>query len=312
MHGVMPGAGGLSLDPRPGADGQGYVWGLGVGANEYMSFGLPDVFQRFVFSCRIFMGNLPPELGMATIFRLWEDEEDSAFDVQIYPDGSFGNSEPCLVTGAWQLVECMMGAGDDYHGFELRVDGETVIYSATGGEIHRPELPKMPSYFWKILNSGAPSWLAIKDFVLQYGHSAEFLGPCNVRELQPIADVSSGWTLTGAASEHAALDNAPPDGAQYIAAPDPIPAPSVTTIGGLHANTKAIGGLVLSLYMRSDNGGAVQSSLVESGTPRAGGVKNPLDAARFYADIFATDPDTGLPWEPAVVAGLSLSINRTA
>lgn len=303
--------GGLFDDPRVGADGQGKTWGLGNSTNLYMELGLPDVFQRFVFSFRIWMETLPPELSLSTVFQLWEDNDESGFDIQIYPDGSFGNTDPCIVTGAWQLVEVMMGAGVAYDHLIIRVDGEEIINSP-GGTIHRPEPPAQPAYFWRINNSGAPSFCLIKDFVLQYGHSADFIGPANVRELVPVADVSSGWTKVGGASEYGILDNSPPDDAQYIVAADPIPAPSVTTLAGLHPSTIAIHGLFPSYRMNSENGGSVQGSLVNGGTPRDGD-DIALDATRrFYSDTMVVDPATGDPWDPAVVAALTLSLNRTS
>lgn len=312
MHTVLPGAGGMALDPHPGADGQGYVWGLGNGANFYMDLALPYLHHRFVFSMRIFMSQLPPELGLATIFRLWEDQDQSGQDIQIYPDGSLGNTDPCFVTGAWQLLEVMWGAGDDFQGLIVRVDGEVIIDDATGGAVHEPEPPNPPVYFWRIVNSGAPSWLAIKDFVMQYDEDAEFIGPANVRMLLPSADVTTGWTLVGGASEFATLDNSPPNVGQYISAPDPaVGVPSVTTLTGLHANTKAIAGLIPTLYASSADGGTLQAGLVESATLRTGATFNP-GGADFHDDVMPVDPSTGDPWVVATVAALNLSINRTA
>lgn len=299
-------------DPRPGPEGVGVCWGTGGGTNWYMVVNLPDVQQRFIFSFRMFMYSLPRALSKGPLFRLREDNDGVNMDLNLYPDGSFGNGVPCFVTESWQHVEVMWGAGDDYEGLQIRVDGELVLDSPSGGEIYRPEPPEPPIYIFRIESAGDPDFVMLKDFVLQYDTDAEFLGQGSVRELIPIADVSSGWALTGAATEHEALSNAPPSGTEFISATDPILAPSVTTLGGLPAAAKAIHGLMLTTFLSSPGVSEVQASLVKSGTPRDGGLHVPLTTPRYFSDIFETDPDTGLPWDPAVVAALDLSINRTA
>jgi hypothetical protein len=317
--------GALVDDPDPLIGATGRAFQINSGHSTYLRrvFGA-TVVTAFV-GFRIWLPNLPVAVGDAPHFQITDTLNDIHCEMRINPDGSISVFKdnvsgtllastvgPVIVANAWQHIAWKFynnAAGNTSIEIEgtsvLDFDGNTATGSTGLAQI-------------RLNSNGAPTAVLLKDFVMWDGLgdvANDFIGPCGVYYLKPIADVSSGWSRTGGASDFAILDNVPPNDAAYISAEeDPeIPAPSIVTCAPLPDDIVAVRAVLPIIRARKSDGGEgkLQMSLVSEGDEDLGADRAISTAFTYWWDVSHYDPSTLAPWAPGAVDNVQFKINRT-
>lgn len=227
-------------------------------------------------------------------------------------------STPLPVIGAngWWHIELMYSSdGLGTCDYEVRVEGLTVLQAS--GVAAAAAQPGQIAWGGRNVNTDVcPTWY-LKDLVIWNGtgtYNTDFLGSVLVHSLLPDSDVSLNWTPSTGAVGWSILDNAPPNDAEYIAAPNPPPAAYLATLTDLPEDVTSVKGIMTFVRAAKTDGGdaSLQTSVVSNGDT-ADGANRPITIAQTYwRDLFETDPDTLAPWLPEAVNDVQIKINRTA
>lgn len=317
--------GNLVDDPDPLVGAAGRVFQTASGHNTYLRRVFGGTYATVGLGFRIWLANLPGSIGDAPHFQITDMLNDVHCEMRVNPDGSISvfkdnvsgtllasTAGPVLVANAWQHIEWKYynnAAGNT----EIRVEGDTVLdfdgNTATGSQ----GLSQI-----RLNSSGAPTQVFLKDFVMWNGLgdvANDFLGPCGVYFLPPIADVSGGWQKSTGATYYGILDNVPPDDTKYIfAEQDPaIPAAAVVSCAALPDDIVAVRAVLPIMRARKSDGGEgkVQMSLISAGDEDLGADRPISTASTYWLDVSHYDPSTLSPWTPGAVDNVHFKINRT-
>lgn len=222
---------------------------------------------------------------------------------------------PVVTANGWWHIEVEYStAGAGFADYEVRVEGLTVLQGAGVAAV----ASQAGQVAWGARNVGEQlngTWYT-KDIVIRNGlgtYNTGWLGSVLVHNLVPTADVALNWTPTPAGTGYTILDNIPPNGAQFITAPNPPPAAYVCSLSDLPADVTSVKGIMSFVRAAKTDGGdgSLQNSVISNGDT-ANGADRPITVAQTYwRDLFETDPDTAAPWTPAAVNAVQLQINRT-
>lgn len=199
---------------------------------------------------------------------------------------------------------------------EVRVEGRPKI-ELTGEDLGILDIAQVQSIIRPTAASSNPA-MYIKDLVVcddSGTYNNDFIGNALCVPQIPDDDVNTNWDLTGAATRHAALANAPPlDDTEYITAVNPPPAAYVAETSNLPPEITTVLGLVTYVRAAKTDGGdaTLQVSLISDGTPVDGEDRPITTAMTYWQDVFEEDPDTAAPWTPASADAAQLQLNRTS
>lgn len=227
---------------------------------------------------------------------------------------------PVLVAEAFNHIELRAYIDNASGAVEVRVNGVTVI-SLTDIDTQdtaNTEVSQI-SFGKSVFESTDYSPFYIDDvFVWDDTGTTnnDFLGDRRVRTIYPNADTAvAEWSVTGAASGFAAINQTSPDGdTTYIEADTSVPVTSEFGLQDLPASTGAIAAIQTYVMQRKTEAGdgSTQTSLI-SGASVANGADRPItEVYTYWMDVFETDPATGSAWTKAGVDDVKLRIRRTA
>lgn len=140
-----------------------------------------------------------------------------------------------------------------------------------------------------------------------------FLGPVALYVLSPNADVSSGWSLSTGVTYYTLIDEETPNDADYIYAPDTLPAETIVQLENLPADIVSVRCVqpVVRAW-KSDGGDATLQMTLASGAFDDAGTDRVITVnAAYYYDISELDPATSAAWTPTAVNAVKLEIDRT-
>jgi hypothetical protein len=261
--------------------------------------------------------------GVVLTFAIQSDASIEVF--RGTPTGtSIGRSGQALTAQAWNHVEVRVRRHATEGSVEIRVNGVTVLDIAeenTGGN-------DFASVVWGAVRNSATDFsyeFYIDDVFAwddQGSSNNDFLGPLGVYTLFPDDDtLDADWSVTGAGTGFAAIDDAAPDDdSSYIAAGGASDV-SAFEVGDLPGGISQVAAVVAVSRMRKTDAGDgnVQMGLVSSevGSPPlpavAFGEDRPItEVYTYWQDVFELDPATGGAWTPAAVNSVRLRMERTA
>lgn len=287
---------------------------------------LPTPANAIGIACRWYMSG-----GSARSIVQWQDASGTILyslqneingALSIYGAGTFGGSQlatttvPVLTFNTWWHIEAMV----DYAlgKITIFVEGtQVLVYSFTAA----PTTLIYNLGFSPRVGEGSPGGtILMKDYVIydksgSNNNTVGSIGPCSVYRLALNSDVSNGWTITGAASVHAAIGGEPPaDSTSYIAAGyGPFPAPAVTGITSLPTTVVAVRGVMSLQRTKKSDGGAAsfQVNLKSGSSTHTGTTHNSATSYNYSWDVVELDPATGAPWTPISVNNMKVQLNRT-
>jgi len=166
-------------------------------------------------------------------------------------------------------------------------------------------------------NPGLSGSLFLDDIVVWDGTGVftnSFPGDTAVVLLMPNADTAQAdWTPTPGPDGYTALDNIPPDAAQFIEASNVGDVSTFDVAGGPPSVFQVLGiAHQFRAQKTSAGNGEMRGDLI---TPfgTAPGANRVLVNGTYnsFQDIYETDPNTGFPFDPLDLASLQISYERT-
>lgn len=222
---------------------------------------------------------------------------------------------PVITANAWTHVSVKMTFGAGSTGsVSIEVEGIPVL-TATGVDIGAGPCAQV-SIYNRASGTGFVTEQYNKDIFIWDGTGSvnnDHPGPVTVYRRPVTADVSSGWTSTGA-TDFGVLDETPPDDADYISADDTLPAPSIMELLDLPDEVVSVRAICMVGRMKKTDGGdcKVQMSLSPNATDWADGSDRAITtASTYWFDWTELSPDTGFPWTPIEFNAAQIKINRT-
>lgn len=219
-----------------------------------------------------------------------------------------------IFAGAWYHVEAYVDVVTGDYG--ARVEGVEAFTGTHGSPpgsttgiisfaTRSDGLSSSTSYQWYM-----------KDLIIwdnQGSVNNTFIGPVALYVLSPNADVSNGWSLSTGVSVYPLIDEETPNDADYISAPDTLPAPAIVELENLPADIVSVRAVQPTIRMwKSDGGDATVQMTLDSGGSDDAGADRPLQVtAAYFYDISELDPATAALWTPVAVDAVKLEIDRT-
>lgn len=232
------------------------------------------------------------------------------------------STNPVITANGWYHIEAKLvsgvGATDT---FEVRIEGVAVLVVAArdlGVESLYQVQIGTPNF---VGSGGSATDIYWKDFFIWDGsgtHNNDFVGSVIIYDLTTTADVALNWTPVGGPDGFSILDNAPPNDAIYLQAPNPAPAAYKASHSALPADVTSVKAIMTMVRAaKSDGGDAnLQVGMISdpSGAPATVlGANRPITIAQTYwRDVFETDPKTSASWLPSAVNASQIQLNRTA
>lgn len=237
------------------------------------------------------------------------------------------NTEPDLVSGAWQHIEARIDCDAAAGAIEVRVNGITKINltginarphtDASGGVGRVSQIAARSNN-----TTGLPGFAV--DDIYAWGvlgtmgeANVDFIGDRKVYTLLPEADTSvADYDFVGNTDGGYACLPTPDDDTSYIKFDTPVG--SVENLGdftleNLPSTVAAI--TAVQTYVRSkktDAGVAdMQVSMLAEGDIGAGEDRPITTAYTYWMDVFELNPHTGAPWTPSELNAAGLRIART-
>lgn len=308
-----------------------YQNGYGGGSNRVtMREVLPaGATQTVTAACRLYLSALPANNEQIPLPVIWKDgANNSLAEIRITSTGAIeawkgpvfnatflGTSgTPVTTANAWTHFECRIKCSTTGTGeITVWVEGQQVLAltglsfdAATCSQIERGVDPSS--------NSANPA-VYFKDTVLAdntgTANNAQ-IGPLLVMDLNVNADITTGWTSTGA-NNFSVVDESPPDDLDFVSAVTPPPAPSVMGLADLPPDIVGVRGLVSYARARKvDSGdGTINIGLTPNGVDYDNGTDKVLTtAASYYRDVSELSPVSGTAWTPVEVNNAYVRLNR--
>lgn len=315
----------LITDPDPNASGQVFRFsGTGSGTNlTRLVLSTPTTKVGAAF--RLWLPDLPVSTiaSPAIHFRTAANGTPSLFYLRVEPNGALSiykagvlvvtTTVPVVLARSWNHLEILI---DTVTG-NVKVWKEGVAIAVLTYVDGAPLSSVIGTIcFSNQTAAGVTSVGYIKDLVIYDGLGTQNnsqCGPVTVYSLRPNSDVSSGWTRSTGATDYGLLDESTPDDADYISAPDTLPAASIMGLEDLPSDVVAVRGLMVFARMRKTDGGdgKVQMSMISSGVAGAGTDRAISTAFTYYYDISEVDPNTTALWTRLGVNAAQVKINRT-
>jgi hypothetical protein len=310
----------LVEDPDPNVSGAVARIDAQAGATCILRYILSSSQTKVGLGRRMWQDNLPTDPSRLPFLFEWRNGSNSVLgSVSCDTTGRLiitvgasvtTTTVPWLVANTWQHLEAVMDttAGT----VEVRVEG-IVALQVTGLTITGP-IAQIAYRNPGVNQNNLKQY--IKDLFIWNGSGSTnntWMGPIQVFDLTPNADVSSGWTSTGA-NAFGVIDETPPNDADYIQADDTLPAPAIVNVTNLPANIVAVRGLVTyTRALKTDGGDAtLVTGLSPNGTNWDNGADIPVStAAAYWRRISEVSPATAAPWTPIEINALQFRFNRT-
>lgn len=282
-------------------------------------------------SQRIWLEELPSSSDMTPVPIQFATISNSLIGyLRVDPSGRLGfvnniegvtswSDGPVVTANGWYHIETRLKIDPSEGGFEVRVEGRTVInvenVSTGTSPIGQVRIANYPT----AISLGVIYY--VKDFVIWDGsgdRNNDFLGTVLVQNLKPSADVQLNWTPSTGDNGYSILSSIPPNDSNYISAEDdPLPGPYVAELTSLPEDVTSVRGLITFVRAaKSDGGdGSIQVGLISSPDDDPAtvlGENRPITVAQTYwRDVFEVDPKTGSGWTPEAVNNVHLQITRT-
>lgn len=327
-------SGSISADPDPSAGGAPVLL---TGPNNALDVigvrrVLPAAQATVGVAARFWLTALPPDTSRRPIFAFFRDVNNvDLVYITVDPTGylqayNWNNGAPLLigqsaapviVANAWRHIEtkvlCNNGAGT----VEVRLEGTPVLNVAGVVTSWNGNLCQNvgPGYLRSVGSIGPG--LYVKDLIVWDGSAGQitnFVGSCQVYKILTNADVSLGWTPSSGATGWNLIDREPPpDDADYISAPYPLPAPSTFGLTDLPANVTSVKGVMAVTRSRKTDGGdgQLEVSLLSGASAGAGANRTLTTAYTYWTDMFELDPNGNVAWTKASVNALDMKLDRT-
>lgn len=223
------------------------------------------------------------------------------------------SADPALVASSYQHLEAKFdnsGSGE----VEVRVNGESVL-TATGAPGNAGTISN-----WLLETSLDLDFVVDIDDLYCWDNSGstnnDFLGDRQCVAIQPNGDTATAdYTVTGAASGHAAISENTPDGdTSYITfAPSPGDQGEFDVENVSTALNDIAGVQWYSTMKKTVAGdGTMQVAMGSSGAYATGADRTITTVYIYYGDIFEVDPNTGLAWSPTSLNAATLRYERTS
>ena len=201
-------------------------------------------------------------------------------------------------------------------GFEIFVDGTSVLTGTWDTSVKTPQdffecnvgvFASSISPFYPVIDD-----IYINDQTTAYNNTN--WGETSVIVMVPDANTAQNdWSVTGAASAYEALDNIPPDAAEYISS-STVNDVTIVDLEALPANVFQIFTVQMETRAQKDTSasGEMTSGLVQNGSTTNSGAQVLTEASYKYFEYnVPLDPDTGIAWNPSTFAP-QLRYERTA
>jgi hypothetical protein len=232
-------------------------------------------------------------------------------------------TNPVVGATGWYHLEMKYFLSDTVGTLEVRVEGATVLTTAPGdtwplttgtATIAQVEIANDPT------GTSSAVETFFKDLVIWDANGTQnnnFLGSVIVTNLIPTADAALNWVPSTGTTGFNLLDNIPPNGAEYITAIDPPPAPYVGIMSDLPNDVTSVKAIMTMVRAAKTDGGdaSLQVGVISDplGTPTTAlGANRPINTTQnYWRDVFEVDPDTAAAWLPNAVNAARIRLNRT-
>lgn len=217
---------------------------------------------------------------------------------------------PVIVPNAWQHVEILVNFSATVGTVEVRVEGLTVLIADT---LNVGANCAQVANVYNVANSRVHA----KDYIAYNGlgsFNTTFIGSCTVLSLVPSSDVALNWTPSVGSNGWSLIDEAgPPNDADFISAPFPLPAAYQAGLTNLPVDVTSVRALQTITRARKTDGGDgnLQQGLVSGASTGLGSNRAITTAFTYWFDVFETDPATAALWTPTAVDAAVLRLNRT-
>lgn len=322
----------LVSDPDPGIGSSGRCLRIGQQAVNagHARFVLSGARTVVGMSSRVWLENIPVAADRApSPFTFCDGGNNIIICVIVTPTGSVevrrdsktgtlvaATSGPVLTANAWTHLSAKATFGTAGN-CEISIEREGVnILAATGLDFEGTTCEQVRHSNF-VSAATFITTMYIKDTFIWDGLGTvnnDHPGPVTVYRRPVNADVSSGWSRTSGSTDYGLLDETPPDDADYIFAPDTLPAASIMGMQDLPAEVVAIRTIFMVGRMQKSDGGdcKVQMGLSPDGVTWDDGTDRAITTAfTYWYDPSAINPDTGLPWTPIDFNNAEIRVNRT-
>lgn len=210
-------------------------------------------------------------------------------------------SDTILQAGTFNHIECK-ATFDTVAGFvEIRVNGVTKLQI---GSLNLGSAGCTQVAFMAFSGSAAPShyWDDVFAWDDSGTYNNTFLGAQRILTLFPAADTAQAdWLIHGAATGHACIDNAAPDGDTTYLSSAVVSDKSDFTVPTLPPETAEVKGVVIPAMARIDAAGIGNLKVsMKSGVSLLAGSDVPLTPGyTYYKNVFEYDPATSVAWTKA-------------
>lgn len=319
-------------DPDPNVGSAGRCLRVGQQAVDggNARFVLPGSRTVVGMTCRIWMSNVPVSTERAPApFVFCDGSNNVIINVTVSPTGSLQvrrdgrdgtliaeTSGPVLTANAWTHLSCKATfATGGSCAISIEKEGVPIL-TETGLDFEGTTCQQVRYQNYRSPTSSVTTTY-YKDVFIWDGTGTvnnDHPGPVTVYRRPVNADVSSGWTRSSGTSDYELLDESPADDANFISAPDTLPAPSIMELLDLPDEVVSVRAVCMVGRMKKTDGGdcKVQMSISPNATDWADGSDRAITTAdTYWFDWSELSPDTGFPWTPVEFNDAEIKINRT-
>lgn len=327
---IAPASGAHQLVADPDVTATGYVLQCG-GTNDNSNtldsrLAIPVPSKQIGVGARWYFVTLPGTSGTRPVLYSYRDVTNSKiYELILETNGSLSlyagdgsqlatTTVPVVAASSWTHIACKI----DTAAGTVRVEVEGVNQTALSAYTFSATNALFYILGWSSrqnLISNVDAGYYIKDFVLWDSAGSVnngMLGTVGVYRLPVSADVSTGWSSTGA-NNWSVLNETPPVDSSYISAGSALPAASVMEFADLPANIVGVRAVMSLVRMqKSDSGDCTVIPSLKSGASLHAGVSHPLSTSpTYYYDVCELDPATGAAWTPTGVNLANVKLDRT-
>jgi hypothetical protein len=219
-----------------------------------------------------------------------------------------------LLLNNWYHVEAKFRCDDTNGYFEVRVDGETVLYWE--GDTRQGLTGVIDTVATARNNSTSGGQTDFDDWFVWDGQGDEnndWLGDCEVQTSLPTADdVTTGWTPNTGAAWDALNDDGEDGDTTYIASSE-LGAPASFAVADLATTPSKILAVQAFVTARKDDSGNRSIRFgIDSNGEVAESADQPLGLNYTgYSAVFEKNPDGDVAWTPAAVNALKARVQVT-
>lgn len=225
-------------------------------------------------------------------------------------------TDPILKTSSWQFVEIKVVVNDTVGSVEIRVNGVTK-FVGTSLDLGTTAPTSVRFGSVNALNAGPTNTVSYIDDFHCWDNSGsadnDFLGPQRISVVYPDSDTSEAdWSLTGAASGFACINQADPDGDTTFISTDTVGAVSEFGIGTIPAGAETIKTVFVPVLAKlSDVGiGSIQISLVSGSDVSASDELALIGDYQYVSASHPVDPATDVAWTKSGLEAALLRVEK--